>query len=78
MDFEIEELKGKSNWVLRWTYYAVYISNANLRNNNNRNNNGEHGSRGITSTFELSPNKYPPLYFSRVKSYTSNSERILE
>jgi len=76
MDFEIQELKEKRNWVLCWTHYAVYINNANMRNNN-LNNNGAHGG-GITSTFELNPNKYPPLYFSRVKSYALNSESILE
>lgn len=77
MDFEIEEHKGKKNCVLRWTYYAVYVSSTNMRNNNMNNNNGEPGG-GVTTTFELNPVKYPPLHFSRVKSYTLDSEHILE
>ena len=75
LDFEIEEkTRGRSNWVLRWTYYAHTINNSN---NNNRNNNVQLNT-GLTTPFELSSSKYPPLYFSRVKSYTTQAESILE
>jgi len=72
MDFEIEEMRGRSNWALRWVYYALTITNSN-----NGRNNGQLGT-GLTTTFELSPSMYPPLYFSRVRSYTTQAEGILE
>ncbi len=80
MDFEIEEMRNRSNWALRWTYYALTLTNSNpaaARGNNNRNNNPELNT-GLTTTFELSSAKYPPLYFSRVKSYTNRTDSILE
>lgn len=36
------------------------------------------GDQEKTTVFELAPNKYPPLYFSRVKSYHQESEGPLK
>jgi len=67
MEFEICPVKNRSNWMLKWMHYAVYIT----RTNTNK------ISTVTTSTFDLNPNKFPPLCFSRVKSYTQKSEGIL-
>ncbi|ODM97236.1 F-box only protein 9 [Orchesella cincta] len=78
MEFEITPVKARSNWMLKWLRYAVYISRCSVSSGkgiiqNQLNNNPTVAS----STFDLNPNKFPPLYFSRVKSYTQKSEGIL-
>ncbi|RWS14957.1 F-box only protein 9-like protein, partial [Dinothrombium tinctorium] len=58
---EIKNVKGRRNFQLFWKgYSAIY----------RRNNKQE-----AVTTFDLSLNKFPPLIFSRVKSYTLNAQK---
>jgi F-box protein 9 len=71
MYFQIQGYRNKFNTVLRWTCYAVYIT----RGSNNGNANG---GPTLFDDFDINPTKFPPLYYSRVKSYTGRSESLLE
>jgi F-box protein 9 len=75
LEFQIQEMRGRANWMLRWSSYSVFIK---TRGESIRNPQIE-GSGAVNATnFELNQSKFPPLYFSRVKSYTSRSENILK
>jgi F-box protein 9 len=84
LEFKIFPVKGhntiRHNWMLKWTHHAVFIkSKPNSRNVNRQNQDNSPRSTVTSTAFELSPNKYPPILFSRVKSYTTGpSESILE
>ena len=70
MAFQVEKLRGRPNWVLNWNSHSVVlITKTGVEPD---------VVVEIRSKFEITHNKYPPLYFSRVKSYTSKSENILE
>lgn len=63
MELKIQNHNKKRHVQLVWTYYAVYTR----------------GRKGEESKccFDLVTNRFPPLWFSRVKSYTSESENPL-
>lgn len=63
INLEIREFNGKKNHQLLWNLYSVNFS---------RNNGPE-----MISTFDLSPNNFPPFWYSRVKSFTAESESPL-
>lgn len=78
IELQICSVRNRNNWMLRWNHHAVFIKKTTGGKNIARNAR-EMGNTTITSTaLELSPNKYPPFLFSRVKSYTPRSENILE
>ncbi|KAF7282466.1 F-box only protein 9 [Rhynchophorus ferrugineus] len=63
MELEIKSHKNKRHFKLVWTYYSIFT----------KSNQGQES----TCTFDLIANKYPPLLFSRVKSFTSESDQPL-
>jgi len=81
IEFEICPVKGRNNGMLKWAHHAAFITktiiNPSSRSDLGRQNQNN-ASNVMSTAFELSPTKYPPMYFSRVKSYTSKSEHILE
>ncbi|CAH0765710.1 unnamed protein product [Bemisia tabaci] len=60
MEFQILNYKSRLNVQLVWRRYALYQK---------KGNNPE-----IQSTFDLAHSRFPPLWYSRVKSYTTESE----
>lgn len=60
---EIRNFKGNLNRQLVWSQYTVTF----------RRPNGDES----TNTFDLNMKKFPPFWFSRVKSYTATSSSIL-
>lgn len=63
MELEIKNHKNKRHFKLVWTYYSVFTKY-------------KHGQES-TCTFDLIANRFPPLMFSRVKSFTSESDQLL-
>ncbi|KAK4883699.1 hypothetical protein RN001_007018 [Aquatica leii] len=59
LDMQIQDYKKQRHIRLVWTGYSVYT----------RHKNGTES----TCEFDLKGNKFPPLWFSRVKSYTAES-----
>ncbi|RWS31456.1 F-box only protein 9-like protein [Leptotrombidium deliense] len=59
---EIKTIRNKKNFQLSWKGYSVIC----------RRNNQE-----TATTFDLSLNKFPPLSFSRVKSYSTEAQKPL-
>ncbi|KAF5286168.1 hypothetical protein FQR65_LT12926 [Abscondita terminalis] len=59
LDMQIQDYKKQRHIRLIWTGYSVYT----------RHKNGTES----TCEFDLKGNKFPPLWFSRVKSYTDES-----
>lgn len=59
LKLEIRDFKRHHNMQLVWLSYTVIF----------RRSTGEE----TTSTFDLNVNKFPPFWFSRVKSYSSTS-----
>jgi len=57
---EVQTVKKRLNCQLLWTYYSVH-------------NKRSSGQENVTS-FELSQNRFPAFWFSRVKSYVSEAE----
>jgi len=68
IELEICATKNRHNCVLKWIHHGVFITKTVL---------GRPSNVAATS-LELIPTKYPPLLFSRVKSYTGKAEKILE
>jgi F-box protein 9 len=60
ISLEVRTVKKKRNIQLIWSYYSVHYKRPN-------------GQESVTS-FELTPNLFPPFWFSRVKSYVSEAE----
>lgn len=65
IELEIKSHKKKPNYQLIWTHYAIHNVHRNCTETN-------------VSEFELQQNNFPPFWFSRVKSYTSESESPLQ
>ncbi|CAH0552549.1 unnamed protein product [Brassicogethes aeneus] len=63
MEFEIKNYKRKRNVQLVWSHYSVYTRNMI-------------GDKS-TCDYDLVSNTFPPLWFSRVKSYTLESDSSL-
>lgn len=63
VELELKDYRKKSNCQLVWLRYASHISYRNGQEN--------------ISDFDLVQNKFPPFWFSRVKSYTAKSETPL-
>lgn len=59
LEMQIQNYKKQKHMQLVWTGYSVYTRNRNGTESN--------------CTFELVGNRFPPLWFSRVKSYTAES-----
>jgi F-box protein 9 len=60
LQLEVKSSHQRKNCKLLWSQYSVAI----------RRNHGQE----VVNTFELTPNKYPSFWFSRVKSYSATSE----
>jgi len=71
LELEIANSK-RPHRVLRWSHYAAFSTQKSLKNVEN-----EDDIEVTNTTFDLNPNRYPSLYFSRVKSYNSNVRSIL-
>lgn len=63
-EFTVRSLNGKPHWHLTWTHYDVHTIYRS-------------GEETIVD-FELSNKAYPPLMFSRVRSFTAFSETPLQ
>ncbi|KAJ8942964.1 hypothetical protein NQ318_016739 [Aromia moschata] len=63
MELEIKTHRKKRHVQLVWTHYSVFTKN-------------KHGDDS-TCNFDLVTNRFPPLWFSRVKSFTAESENPL-
>lgn len=63
IELRISDFKGSRNRQLFWSNYTVTF----------RRPNGEE----MTTTYDLSLTKFPPFWFSRVKSYTASSSALL-
>jgi len=59
-EFEIMTYKNRANFKLEWRRYSVRTVHRNGQDN--------------VSDFNLSNVRYPPMWFSRVKSFTAESE----
>jgi len=59
IELQVKDYKKKSNYKLVWTHYAIHTIYKNGSEN--------------TSDFDLIQSKFPPFWFSRVKSYTAES-----
>ncbi|CAH1379785.1 hypothetical protein MTP99_003618 [Tenebrio molitor] len=64
MELQIKSTNKKRHVQLVWTHYSIFT----------RTLKGDES----TSNFDLVSNRFPPFWFSRVKSYTSESESILQ
>lgn len=62
IDLKVKPWKGRSNWQLVWTRYMVF---------------SRRGATETVTNFEVMSNKFPPFWFSTVKSYNSESEQPL-
>jgi F-box protein 9 len=82
VEFEICPHKGRNNGMLKWAHHAAFttktVTNPSGRSAANRQNQNNSNSSVTSTTFDITPTKYPHMYFSRVKSYTTRSENILE
>ncbi|CAG2063210.1 unnamed protein product, partial [Timema podura] len=63
-ELQINSYRNRLHSQLAWQGYSIFMK---LRN----------GAES-TSKFELPTNRYPPFWFSRVKSYTAESENPLQ
>ncbi|GAB6028274.1 hypothetical protein CHUAL_002454 [Chamberlinius hualienensis] len=63
MEFEVMNYKNRSNCKLEWRHYSIRTVSRN--------------GQDSVSELNLSNVMFPPLWFSRVKSYTATSERPL-
>lgn len=63
MELQIKNANKKRHAQLSWTHYSIY----------SRNRKGDES----TCDFDLVTNRFPPLWFSRVKSYTAESDAPL-
>jgi F-box protein 9 len=63
-ELQIKSTNKKRHVQLVWTHYSIFT----------RTLKGDES----TSNFDLVSNRFPPFWFSRVKSYTSESESILQ
>lgn len=61
---EIRDSRGRKNCQLIWTHYSVRFRRSN-------------GQEAL-STFDLTLNKFPPFWFSNVRSFASSSEEPLD
>nr|CAD7573265.1 unnamed protein product [Timema californicum] len=64
LELQINSYRNRLHTQLAWQGYSIFMK---LRN----------GAES-TSKFELPTNRYPPFWFSRVKSYTAESENPLQ
>nr|CAD7461337.1 unnamed protein product [Timema tahoe] len=64
LELQINSYRNRLHSQLAWQGYSIFMK---LRN----------GAES-TSKFELPTNRYPPFWFSRVKSYTAESENPLQ
>lgn len=63
-EFVVKSVRDRSHWQLMWTRYAVHTVNRATREES-------------VADFELSNKNYPPLLFSRVRSFTAFSRAPL-
>lgn len=63
MELTIQNHKERRHVKLTWSYYSVFTRTKQGHEN--------------TCNFDLKTNRFPPLWFSRVKSYTSESDQPL-
>ena len=60
ISLDVKTVKKRRNHQLLWRNYSVHYKKPN-------------GQESVTS-FDLTPNRFPSFWFSRVKSYVSESE----
>ncbi|KAG8296375.1 F-box only protein 9 [Homalodisca vitripennis] len=60
LEFEIVTYRSKTHGQLRWRCYSVFTKNRN--------------GHGTSTAFEVVGSRFPPLWFSRVKSYTAEAD----
>ncbi|XP_015908106.1 F-box only protein 9 [Parasteatoda tepidariorum] len=63
MELELNNYKRRINHQLSWTCYSIHMIYRN----------GEE----TVSNFDIVPSNFPPFWFSRVKSFTTESENLL-
>lgn len=78
IELQVCSVKGRHNWMLKWVHHAVFIKKTTITNGKNARQQNAPTATITSTSLELSPTKYPPLLFSRVKSFTPKSECILE
>ncbi|KAJ9584370.1 hypothetical protein L9F63_021281, partial [Diploptera punctata] len=64
LELQIVSYRNRTHAQLVWQRYSVFTRFRNGQEN--------------TTTFDLPGNRYPPFWFSRVKSYTAESENPLQ
>lgn len=65
MEFELQNSRSRRNALLVWKHYSVQTIYKSTGNE-------------TTSEFEITSKAYPPLVFSKVKSYAASTDSILE
>lgn len=61
-ELQVTSWKQKLNTQLQWKRYCVFTKRGHTETDTN---------------FEVNSNKFPPFWFSRVKSYTAESDKPL-
>ncbi|CAG9769339.1 unnamed protein product [Ceutorhynchus assimilis] len=63
MELKIQSRKSRRHVKLVWSYYSIFTKSKQGHEN--------------TTSFDLIQNRFPPLWYSRVKSFTSESDQPL-
>lgn len=60
ISLEVKTVKKRRNHQLLWKHYSIQYKKPN--------------GQETTSSYDLTPNRFPPFWFSRVKSYVSEAD----